>query len=75
MLRDGGSGYKAYVFEESIRRYAIDCKGRGHKEVITYSISKLRILYSISKLRILLSYAPQKPPKSEKLHLDILIIA
>ena len=34
MLRDGGSSYKAYVFEESIRRYAIDYNGRGRKEVI-----------------------------------------
>jgi len=34
MSRGGGSGYKTYVFEESIRRCAIDRKGRGHKEVI-----------------------------------------
>jgi len=34
VLRDGGSGYKAYVFKESIRRCAIDRKGRGRKEVI-----------------------------------------
>ena len=34
MLWDGGSGYRAYVFKESIRRCAIDCKGRGRKEVI-----------------------------------------
>jgi len=34
MLRDGGSSYRAYVFEESIRRCAIDHKGRGRKEVI-----------------------------------------
>jgi len=27
MSRDGGSGYKAYVFKESIRRCAIDRKG------------------------------------------------
>jgi len=27
MLRDGGSGYKAYVFKESTRRYAINRKG------------------------------------------------
>ena len=32
MLWDGGSGYRTYVFEESTRRYAIDCKGRGCKE-------------------------------------------
>ena len=34
MLRNRGNGYRAYVFEESIRRYAIDRKGRGRKEVI-----------------------------------------
>ena len=34
MLWNGGSGYKTYVFEESTRRYAIDRKGRRHKEVI-----------------------------------------
>ena len=34
MSRDGGNGYKVYVFEESTRRCAIDCKGRGRKEVI-----------------------------------------
>ena len=34
MLRDGGSGYRIYVFEESTRRCAIDRKGRGRKEVI-----------------------------------------
>ena len=27
MSRDGGSGYRMYVFKESTRRYAIDCKG------------------------------------------------
>jgi len=37
MLRDGGSGYKAYIFEESTRRCAIDRKGRGRKEVIYLS--------------------------------------
>ena len=34
ILWDEGSGYKTYIFEESIRRCAIDCKGRGRKEVI-----------------------------------------
>ena len=34
MSRDGGSGYRTYIFKESIRRYAIDCKGQGCKEVI-----------------------------------------
>ena len=34
MLWDGGNSYKAYVFKESIRCYAIDYKGQGRKEVI-----------------------------------------
>ena len=34
MLWDRGNGYKMYVFKESIRRCAINYKGRGRKEVI-----------------------------------------
>jgi len=34
MSRNGGNGYKAYVFRESTRRCAIDCKDRERKEVI-----------------------------------------
>ena len=34
MSRDGGSGYRIYIFKESIRCYVIDYKGRGRKEVI-----------------------------------------
>ena len=34
MSWDGGSGYRIYVFKESIRCYAINCKGQGRKEVI-----------------------------------------
>jgi len=41
MLRDGGSGYKAYVFEESTRRCAIDRKGRGRKEVIYLRVADI----------------------------------
>ena len=32
MLRGGGSDYKTYIFEESIRCYAIDRKGQRRKE-------------------------------------------
>ena len=32
MLWGGGSGYRIYIFEESIRHCAIDHKGQGHKE-------------------------------------------
>ena len=28
----GGSGYRTYIFEEFIRRYAINRKGQGRKE-------------------------------------------
>ena len=34
MSQGGGSGYRMYVFEESTRRYVVDRKGRGRKEVI-----------------------------------------
>ena len=34
ILWDGGNGYKAYIFEESTRRCAINYKGQGRKEVI-----------------------------------------
>jgi len=34
MLWDGGNGYRTYIFGESTRRYAIDRKGPGRKEVI-----------------------------------------
>ena len=32
ILWGGGSGYRMYVFKESIRCYAIDRKGQGRKE-------------------------------------------
>jgi len=41
MLWDGGSSYKAYVFKESIRRYAIDRKGQGRKEVIYLRVADI----------------------------------
>jgi len=41
MLWDGGSGYKTYVFEESIRRYAINHKGQGRKEVIYLRVADI----------------------------------
>jgi len=40
MLWDGGSGYKAYVFEESTRRCAIDRKGWG-REVIYLRVADI----------------------------------
>ena len=41
MSRNGGSGYRTYVFEESIRRCAINCKGRGHKGVIYLRVADI----------------------------------
>ena len=41
MLWDVGSGYRAYIFKESIRRCAIDCKGRGYKEVIYLRVADI----------------------------------
>jgi len=44
-----GSGYRAYVFEESIRRYAINCKGRGRKEVIYLRVADISYTRGIRK--------------------------
>ena len=41
MSRDRGSGYRIYVFEESTRRYAINRKGRGRKEVIYLRVADI----------------------------------
>jgi len=41
MSWNGGSGYRAYIFEESTRRYAIDRKGRGRKEVIYLRVADI----------------------------------
>ena len=49
MLWDGGSGYRAYVFEESTRRYAIDCKGRGRKEVIYLCVTNISSARGVRK--------------------------
>ena len=47
MSRDGGSGYKTYVFEESTRRYAIDYKGRGCKEVIYLRVADVSCMRGV----------------------------
>ena len=41
MLWDKGSGYKTYVFKESIRRCAIDYKSQGRKEVIYLRVANV----------------------------------
>ena len=55
MLQDGGSGYRIYVFKESIRHYTIDYKGRGRKEVIYLYIANISYTQSVCK-SIRLSY-------------------
>jgi len=41
MSRNKGSGYRAYVSEESTRRYAINREGRGRKEVIYLRVANI----------------------------------
>jgi len=49
MSWDVGSGYRAYVFEESIRRYAINCKGWGRKEVIYLRVANISYTRGVRK--------------------------
>jgi hypothetical protein len=44
-----GSGYRAYIFEESTRRYAIDRKGRGRKEVIYLRVADVSCTRGVRK--------------------------
>ena len=41
MSRDGGNGYKVYVFKESTRYCAINCKGQGRKKVIYLHVADI----------------------------------
>ena len=54
MSRDGGSGYKTYVFKESTRRYAIDRKGRGRKEVIYLRVADVSYTLGVREMTGLL---------------------
>ena len=49
MSRDGGSGYRIYVFKESIRRCTIDRKGRGRKEVIYLRVADISCTRGVRK--------------------------
>ena len=49
MLWDGGNSYKIYVFKESIRRCAINYKGRGRKEVIYPRVADISCTRGIRK--------------------------
>ena len=47
--RDRGSGYRMYVFKESTRRYAIDHKGQGRKEVIYLRVADVSCTRGVHK--------------------------
>ena len=49
MSWDEGSGYKVYIFEESIKCYAIDYKGQGRKEVIYLRVADISCTQSVYK--------------------------
>ena len=49
ILWNGGSGYRAYIFKESIRRYAINRKGQGRKEVIYLRVADISYTQSVRK--------------------------
>jgi len=49
MSRNAGNGYKAYIFGESTRRYAIDCKDRGRKEVIYPRVADISCTRGVRK--------------------------
>ena len=49
MSWDGGSGYKTYIFKESIRRYTIDRKSQGRKEVIYLYIANISCTRGVRK--------------------------
>jgi hypothetical protein len=49
MSWNGGSGCRIYVFEESTRRYAINRKGRGRKEVIYPRVADISYTRGVCK--------------------------
>ena len=49
MLWNAGNGYKVYVFRKSIRRYAIDRKGQGRKEVIYPRVANISYTRGVCK--------------------------
>ena len=71
MLRDGGSGYKTYVFEESTRRYAIDRKGRGRKEVIYLRVADVSCTRGVRESTGLLLWRPLRCGSVTNLKLTI----
>ena len=58
MLWDEGSGYKTFVFEESIRRCAINRKGRRRKEVIYLRVADVSCTRGVRESTGLLLWRP-----------------
>ena len=47
LLQDRGSGYRMYIFEESIRYCIIDRKGQGRKEVIYLRVTDVSCIQGV----------------------------
>ena len=47
--RDGGNSYRMYVFKESTRRYVINRKGQGRKEVIYLHVADVSYTRGVYK--------------------------
>jgi len=62
MLWDGVNGSWTYVFEEYIRRCAIDCKGRGRKEVIYLRVADVRCTRGVREVYARARGSPMEAP-------------
>ena len=62
MSRDGGSGYRTYVFEECTRRCAIDRKGRGRKEVIYLRVADVSCTRGVREVYARARGSPMEAP-------------
>ena len=62
MSRDGGSGYRMYVFEEFIRCCAINRKGQGRKEVIYLRVADVSCTRGVREVYARARGSPIKAP-------------
>ena len=71
MSWDGGSGYRTYVFKESIKRCAINYKGQGRKEVIYLRVADVSCTQGVTYLTTHpptpVIRHPKNPPKIGKI--------
>jgi len=49
LLRNAGNSYKAYIFRESTRHYAINRKDQGRKEVIYPRVANISCTQGVYK--------------------------